>query len=52
MSKLQLSQIQSNYSEMESKLSVVETENLSLKSEKKSLISRVSAARDQVRLKV
>ena len=52
VAKLQLSQVQSSYNEMKSNLSVVEFENLSLKSEKRKLVSRVSTTRDQVRQKV
>ena len=52
VAKLQLSQIQSSYNEMESKLSLIEVENLSLKSEKTKLVGRISTTRDQVRQKV
>ena len=52
VAKLQLSQVQSSYNEIKSNLSVVEFENLSLKSERGKLVKRVSTTRDQVRQKV
>ena len=49
---MKLSQIQSDHDETESKLSIVKTENLTLKSENKSLISHVFTAKEQTRQKV
>ena len=49
---MKLSQIQSDRDEIESKLSVVQEENLTLKSENKRLIGHVSTAKEQARQKV
>jgi len=47
-----ISQMQSDHEEMESKLSLLETENSSLKVEKKRLVGHVSVMRDRERQKV
>ena len=50
--KLKLSEVQSDCDGIESKLSVVEGENLSLKSKNKSLVAHLSSTKEQARQKV
>ena len=49
---MKLSQIQSDHDETESKLSMIKTENLTLKSDNKNLITHVFTAKEQARQKV
>jgi len=50
--KFKISQMQSDHGEMESKLHLLETENSSLKAEKKRLVSHVSEIRNREKQKV
>lgn len=51
-SKLKLSEVESNHDDIKSRLSVVEAENLSLKSKNKSLVTHLSSTKEQARQKV